>query len=265
VAPVRTLTPSDEEKPILSAQLFLGKNKLGALDFSVDGLSWTPKGKSPTYFLSWYQVKESLTRPTAHPDDVKTVLTTPERLQTLRDILESDEYVKIDSTDQLLSFFGYEDVSTLGEYLFEAVELEEPLNFGADVFGVDMFTDGHSVGLSYPFNVGSLWTTLHELDDLYYLQFKYGELADNIREVEHFDVLIEPDPEPWNWDNCVEMAGDTVIVFDTEYPYRRAMNGSKTIQHWITERFEKHYPGLFVEVDTKLPATATLLAVRQGN
>jgi hypothetical protein len=63
----------------------------------------------------------------------------------------------------------------------------------------------------------------------------------------------------------VELAGIPVIVPpEKEYPYRRAMNGSNTIEDWISERFERHYPGLLVEVDTKLPASATLFAVRQG-
>jgi hypothetical protein len=263
VAPAQTLSHSDEEEPSLRAQLFLGRNKLGTLDFSVDGLSWKPKGRSPTYFLSWDQVKESLPMLIAHPDEVEAVLTTPERLQALRDVLELPGLVKIDSTDQLLSFFGSEDVGTLGEYLFEAAELEEPLDLDADDSGVSMYSDGHSTGLLYPFNIRRLWTILGELDDLYYLQFKYEELADNIREVEHFEVVIEPDPEPYYCDNSVEMGGEFVIVFDKEYPYRRAMGGSKTIQEWITERFEKHYPGLLVEMDTKLPTSATLLAVRQ--
>jgi hypothetical protein len=40
------------------------------------------------------------------------------------------------------------------------------------------------------------------------------------------------------------------------------MSGTKTVGDWIRERFEKHYPGLQVKVNTDLPFTATLSEVR---
>jgi hypothetical protein len=41
------------------------------------------------------------------------------------------------------------------------------------------------------------------------------------------------------------------------------MRGSKAIKDWIAERFEKNYRGLTVEVNTRLPYTATLVQARR--
>ena len=83
--------------------------------------------------------------------------------------------------------------------------------------------------------------------------------------VEGIDVAVEID---WDCDeqtvrssaNRRELFG---YVFQTvpEYPYMRAMGGSRTFEEWRTIRFNRHYAGLAVYGPTD-EATETLAALR---
>jgi hypothetical protein len=91
----------------------------------------------------------------------------------------------------------------------------------------------------------------------------YQELGSQIEQTEGFPVEVRLDENQW-WlsGDGRQLDNGCLVLFPSDYPYRRAMNGNKTIEHWITNRFGQNYPGLEVVMSTELPDNALLSDLR---
>jgi hypothetical protein len=178
----------------------------------------------------------------------------------------------IDSRDSLFRIIGIDDFDAMEDVVDEMMGSDfgfwlavEEGGDGSEGFVIN--TGKYQVEKQYPFTMGEFRDAVEDLDTMGKAETSYDELASQIESVEGFPVQVT-----FDWVDLYEGEGEPEVqwlrgrycatAFPSEYPYQRAMNGSKTIQEWITNRFEPNYPWLVVDVDTKLPDTTLLSDLR---
>jgi hypothetical protein len=181
-------------------------------------------------------------------------------LQELRSLIEVEDRVVVSDIKALLDFYGYEDLFDLATYVDDAIEFDPDVVLESGGGELVLSVGGFCVGLDFPLILGELWSTARDCDELIQARDAYDQLEYEIKALEGFNVSIEADEEYYLGH---EIMGYALVSPVEPYPYKRAMRGSKAIEDWIVERFEKNYPGLTVEVNTRLPYTATLSQARQ--
>jgi hypothetical protein len=269
---LKLLTEDGRTQPGLKAEVFLGRKKLGVLDAAQDGLTWTPSvtlssGRSSlrpspvTYYIPWHELRAHF-QPTSTEDvsDLVTFSVAVAHLQELRLLIEVEDRVLVSDVKTLLDFYGYENLFDLASYIDDTIEFDPDVELEDGGRELVLTVGGFCLGLQFPLILGHLWSTARDCDELIQARNAYDELESEIKALEGFDVRIEADEEyNLGW----EIMGYALVSPVEPYPYKRAMRGSKAIEDWIVERFEKNYPGLTVDVITRLPYTATLSQVRQ--
>ena len=220
---------------------FLGRKKLGTIRVSEYELHWTPSGRrSPTYALTW---------------------------GALRDFVENDANQEVAEPRDICAAFEIASVDDLADVVWNKLDYDGQFDLDVEddsYVVMELMFGSFRSSLSFPFTVGEFWQWINEMDELATTVLNYMARSSEIEQIERLDVDIRGvvDEEPESWVNVSELAGYFVTASGESYPYRRAMSGTKTVGDWIRERFEKHYPGLQVEVNTDLPLTATLSEVR---
>jgi len=233
--------PGGNPRQQKTIQISVDGEILGVLNLSSVGVTWMSVGDTPkSYLKDWYE---------------------------LRNFMESPDNERVDDVPALLRATESESLEDLANYLCDRVESEDDFWFdGTDesVDEVGLFLGSEfSTNLTFPCNVGELWTAAAELDRLLEAKISYTELAAKISEVERFPVEVEVDQDDhWKSDYCDEVLGWFIITEVDPYPYRRAMSGSKTVDEWMVGRFEPNYPGFELQFVTSLPtfSNSTLLS-----
>jgi hypothetical protein len=269
---LKLLAKDEKREPGLKAEVFLGRKRLGVLDASRDGLTWRPtvtlcsrrSSLSPwpaTYHIRWDEVRVHFqSTSTGDVSDFVTFSVAVTHLQELRPLIEVEERVLVSDIKALLDFYGCESLSNLAWHIENTIEFDANVDLESADGGLVMSVGGFPVRLEVPLMLGDLWSTARDCGELIQARDAYDQLEFEIKALEGFGVRIEADEE-YNpgWD----IVGYALVSPVEPYPYKRAMRGSKAIKDWIAERFEKNYRGLTVEVNTRLPYTATLVQARR--
>lgn len=226
--------PGGNPRKQKTIQISFAGEILGVLNLSSEGVTWTSAGDTPTSYLKgWHE---------------------------LRNFMEAPDNERVDDVPALLRVTGYASLDDLAGYLGDLVESEGDFWFdGTDGLCLSEFT----AQLTFPCNVGELWTAAAELDRLLEARISYQELAAKIFAVEGFAVEVDVDQENyWESDYCDEVLGWWIVTEIDPYPYRRAMSGSNTVDDWMAGRFEPNYPGLDLWFVTRLQtfSSSTLLS-----
>jgi hypothetical protein len=166
-------------------------------------------------------------------------------------LIEVEDRVLVADIKALLDFYGYETLFDLASYIDDTIEFDPDVFLERAGDALELSVGGFCAVLEFPLILGDLWLTARDYDERIQARDAYDQLECEIKALEGFDVRIEADDE-YNQILPVE-----------PYPYKRAMRASAAIEDWIAERFEKNYPGLNVEVSTRLPYTAMLSQARQ--
>ena len=267
------LLPEDgKTQPGLKAEVFLGRKKLGVLDAAQDGLTWTPSvtlssgrsslGPSPvTYYIRWHELREHFqSTSTEDVSDLVTFSLAVAHLQELRLLIEVEDRVLVSDIKALLDFYRYDNLFDLASYIDDAIEFDPDVFLERAGDALELSVGGYNAELEFPLILGDLWSIAKGYDELIQARDAYDELESEIEALEGLGVSIEADD---GYYLGYEIMGYALVSPVEPYPYKRAMRGSKAIEDWIVERFEKNYPGHTVEVCTRLPHTAMLSQARQ--
>lgn len=161
----------------------------------------------------------------------------------LIDWSESDDYVRVTG----IGPFASEGIAVALENVI--TEYRYPFEFGD------------------PFRAGDLLSDLIAIDRERGAELGYQELAEQIEDVEGIEVSVsisyDYDPGKLKRQHHRLFINEYLQVqYPRPYPYKRPMGGSKTAKEWLTDRFERHYPGLGASLANPLPMETTLGALR---
>lgn len=164
--------------------------------------------------------------------------------------MPADNFV-VHSLRSLLRAMRCESVPGLADTLDDSSERDVFVHglgrFAGD--GIEIRVGTRGTELSYPFTVGQIWSTLANLEDEDEASDAYENLAQQIGDVEKFivGVVINYDVDPANVKprhNRRQLRSGDIVELPLDYPYRKAMSGSRTFADWLVNRFERNYPGL---------------------
>ena len=182
----------------------------------------------------------------------------------------NDAQVMVTSLRSLLLLTESATLADVADHVDEAVMLEtdcETFAYNDDASsGFELRLGSRGVSYEYPFDLHDLYADAQELEELYWFDVSCETLAEEIAMVEGIDVAVEID---WDCDertvrssaNRRELFGE-IIQAVPEYPYMRAMGGSRTFEECRTIRFDRHYAGLAID-GPSFEASETLAALRR--
>jgi diadenosine tetraphosphatase ApaH/serine/threonine PP2A family protein phosphatase len=241
-------------------EVFIDGRRQGSLHISKGGIDWSPKMSNvKRYAKTWSQLRDFM-----EGDGEKAVEKEPSDSSS-----DDEDDEVIDSLDSLLRVLECDFLHEAEDHLREYGDTETDVRLFEEEHGVlRICTGGYGEVLTYPFHVGELWSVVNDMDTTFIADSGYETLASQIAAVEGFEVEVKldyEDDETWVRDEDDRRHldnGRIVQLFLGDYPYRRAMNGNRTITDWVATRFEPNYPGLEVQVPTDLSYASPLSDLR---
>ena len=188
---------------------------------------------------------------------------------------EADPSQEAKNLRQLLHLLGTPTIQDLEELVADEVE-PRFCNLVTDAsddtyleVNVFLVPRGAQVILEFPLTVERFWTEISDLDSTATALWWCVELAESIREIEGIDVQVDLNhgwlpSARWAHPKSIALLDGCFVQPCDEYPYKRPMNGDRTVEDWLRIRIDRHLPGFDVtdELGRPLVGATTLRELR---